>query len=588
MIITILLSGFFVLSCNVQPVKSEAKTWTVDDDGPADFHSIQEAINAAANGDTIYVKAGTYFGDFFVNKTLSLIGENRETTIFDGKDSDFIHITENNITLRRFMIEDAGIGASARTVIDDNTLNNSSIECWDPSAQPQSTSSNYAVISNNILRDCFIYLLNCSHSIVSNNTVTGEGIYLPSFSNGVVSNNSVRDSPRSGIMLTDLSFGSPCYNNSVNDNTVTNCDDYGIGLEGSGNILRNNAMIGNDLNLHLSFSYGMNDIDASNTVDGKPVYFFTNQHDLTINPSTFPAIGYLTLINCTNVTVTDLPITDTACGINCTNVTVKNLRALAGLQLSSIVNSTFESVDLSNNNGFSINEASNCTIRKSVGQIILYNSSDILATENNVSTVDMSSSVDCTIDKNMISEALLMTSCNGTLVVNNDITQSGGVTVALFLYESNNNTIVGNNIHHSHLWGLTMERSNSNIIYHNNFINNTRQLFSDDSSASWDKGHEGNYWSGYKGQDMNRDGIGDTPYTIDWEHTDNCPLMRPYVDVNFDGRVNIIDIFFVAEAFGSKQGDEKYNLRADIVRDDVINIVDIFAVAAWFGHEWQG
>ena len=37
-----------------------ADTWTVDDDGKADFNNIQAAIDAASNGDEIIVAPGTY------------------------------------------------------------------------------------------------------------------------------------------------------------------------------------------------------------------------------------------------------------------------------------------------------------------------------------------------------------------------------------------------------------------------------------------------------------------------------------------------------------------------------------------------
>ena len=37
-------------------------TWTVDDNGPADFANIQDAINVALNGDTIEIMPGTYYG----------------------------------------------------------------------------------------------------------------------------------------------------------------------------------------------------------------------------------------------------------------------------------------------------------------------------------------------------------------------------------------------------------------------------------------------------------------------------------------------------------------------------------------------
>ena len=39
-----------------------AETWTVDDDGPADFENIQAAIDAASDGDEIVVMPGTYTG----------------------------------------------------------------------------------------------------------------------------------------------------------------------------------------------------------------------------------------------------------------------------------------------------------------------------------------------------------------------------------------------------------------------------------------------------------------------------------------------------------------------------------------------
>ena len=39
-----------------------ATTWTVDDDGKADFDNIQAAVDAASNGDEIIVMPGTYTG----------------------------------------------------------------------------------------------------------------------------------------------------------------------------------------------------------------------------------------------------------------------------------------------------------------------------------------------------------------------------------------------------------------------------------------------------------------------------------------------------------------------------------------------
>ena len=39
-----------------------ADTWTVDDDGAADFDNIQSAVDASSDGDEIIVMPGTYTG----------------------------------------------------------------------------------------------------------------------------------------------------------------------------------------------------------------------------------------------------------------------------------------------------------------------------------------------------------------------------------------------------------------------------------------------------------------------------------------------------------------------------------------------
>lgn len=77
--ITILLILILATSIAVVlPVKAQNRTLRV----PDDFTSISTAINGAANGDTIYVKSGTYQELVLtINKTISLIGEDAKTTI---------------------------------------------------------------------------------------------------------------------------------------------------------------------------------------------------------------------------------------------------------------------------------------------------------------------------------------------------------------------------------------------------------------------------------------------------------------------------------------------------------------------------
>jgi len=52
--------------------------------GPGNYTSIQDAIDSATSGDTIYVYSGTYYEQITIDKTIILQGENKQTTIIHG------------------------------------------------------------------------------------------------------------------------------------------------------------------------------------------------------------------------------------------------------------------------------------------------------------------------------------------------------------------------------------------------------------------------------------------------------------------------------------------------------------------------
>jgi len=121
---------------------------------------------------------------------------------------------------------------------------------------------------------------------------------------------------------------------------------------------------------------------------------------------------------------------------------------------------------------------------------------------------------------------------NGSILIEN---KYDGIVLAS---SSNHNIIVGNTIERNKDDGISLIDSSNNSIYHNNFINNTNQVFTN-SINTWDDGYPsgGNYWSDYNGTDLlhgpyqnltGSDGIGDIPYTIDVNNHDNYPLMKPY------------------------------------------------------------
>jgi peptide/nickel transport system substrate-binding protein len=115
----------------------------------------------------------------------------------------------------------------------------------------------------------------------------------------------------------------------------------------------------------------------------------------------------------------------------------------------------------------------------------------------------------------------------GNTITNND--------QGIHLFDSSNN-IISENILTNNEGGIVLGISSNNKFYHNNFVDNTEQVDSYDSTNVWDDGYPsgGNYWSDYTGVDVKSgpsqdqpgsDGIGDTPCVFDYSNIDNYPLM---------------------------------------------------------------
>jgi len=91
----------FLLFCGV----GYGKTITVDDDGMADFETIQDAINAAEDTDTIRVFEGYYEENVVVNKSVTVIGNGSEnTTIYGGSNKIPVHIISDRSIFSGFSV----------------------------------------------------------------------------------------------------------------------------------------------------------------------------------------------------------------------------------------------------------------------------------------------------------------------------------------------------------------------------------------------------------------------------------------------------------------------------------------------------
>jgi len=108
-------------------------TLYVGGSGPWNYTKIQDAIDDASDGDTVYVYHGTYKENLIVNKSINLIGEDKNTTIIDGNQiSDGLFITSDGVVVNDFKIINCfygwrGIGIdSSYNNISNNIIENNS------------------------------------------------------------------------------------------------------------------------------------------------------------------------------------------------------------------------------------------------------------------------------------------------------------------------------------------------------------------------------------------------------------------------------------------------------------------------------
>jgi parallel beta-helix repeat protein len=155
-----------------------------------------------------------------------------------------------------------------------------------------------------------------------------------------------------------------------------------------------------------------------------------------------------------------------------------------------------------------------------------------------------SNNVSCTIPRNEGGIFIYGPYAN---VISKNSLRSGGIYFVT--NPSSNNIITENNFYAG---GITLPGALSmgpNVIYHNNFFSGKVQG-APQIQNQLDNGYPsgGNYWSDYAGLDLcsgpyqnetGSDGIGDTPYVINANNTDNYPLMKPYAGLYDIGITNV-------------------------------------------------
>ena len=163
-------------------------------------------------------------------------------------------------------------------------------------------------------------------------------------------------------------------------------------------------------------------------------------------------------------------------------------------------------------------------------------------TENSVSGIAMEGYLN-TISKNKIENNYRGIGFGSSYSVIFGNVIASNIESGIFFTGSQN--IISSNDFQENKWGIfitsQLAASHDNTFYHNNFLNNSHNAFDNSSLPveTWDNGSElsGNYWSDYLSRYPNATktgtlGIGNTPYLISSNNTDNYPLMNQYDNSN--------------------------------------------------------
>jgi parallel beta-helix repeat protein len=218
---------------SILPSNVGASTLYVGGTGAGNYTSIQDAIDAAESGNTIFVYNGTYVENVLINKALSLIGEDSNTTTIDGGgNGDVVRVTADWANLTGFTVTNSGAGTPPflRAGIDLSFVENcfisgNNVIHNDQKGIALSYSGDNTIINNDVMDNYLgIWLEYANDSVVTNNILSNgdEGIYSLYSENGTITDNKVSDN-RFGINLGQSSSIHVYHNNIIN-NTIQAVD----------------------------------------------------------------------------------------------------------------------------------------------------------------------------------------------------------------------------------------------------------------------------------------------------------------------------------------------------------------------------
>ncbi len=470
-----MILGVFSATLSIIPDNVGATILYVGGGGPGNYTTVQSALDAAKVDDTVFVYNGTYRENLIIGRRLSLLGEDRNSTVIDGRGGLWVVKT-----------------TAGGVIVSGFTITNST-----DYAIHLILNNNVEITDNNIVdnRGAGILLQQSTNCIVSNNNVSnnnGAGVFIHGSANSVVNNN-IHDN-YAGISIEFSLANSVSGNNisgngigigfgdsnggTLSDNHIWN-NGWGVYFYYSSQVSMTNNMFQNDgiLIKGPTFENWTHTIDVSNTVNGKPVYYWKS-----VNGGIIPQnAGQVILANCQNVVVENQNLTNGTAGIQLgfshMNTISNNTIAYNdyfGIQLYGSGTNIVERNNVSNNGryGIDLDLSSGNTIANNtafsnvqIGILVFESNGNVL---NNNTILNSSSGI-----HSVRSDTSLI--ANNSIFVNS----YGGVT----LRSSNDVTITGNSIR-DNPWGIDLSHSLNSNVTNNTLTSNGITLFHG-SLAEW-------------------------------------------------------------------------------------------------------
>ena len=369
--------------------------------------------------------------------------------VWNGSYTDSVDVCTAHLTLE-------GEGADVVTV--------SAKRGWD---QVFEVTADYVSISGfKVTGDMGFYLHNADHCNISKNNASNNrcGIYTSSSNDNMFANNIVNSNSYKGIYLGSSG------NNTLSDNTMSG-NLYNFGVDG-----------------YTLFHYTHN-IDTSNTVDEKPIYYWIDKKDMEVPYD----VGFVGVVNSVNITVRDLTLTNNTQGVlfaytkNSRIVNVNTSNNVCGIWLRSSSNNTMQSniVNSSDHSGICLissdgNTLANNTANSSSSRgILLISSSSNMLTNNTASNNDcgiyLDSSNDNTLHNNTVNlncyKGICIESSSNNKLMSNTANSNGGHGIYM-LFSSNHNQLV-NNTASKNRYGIYLVYSSSNMLQNNTMSGNS-------------------------------------------------------------------------------------------------------------------